>query len=90
MTKLSVVVPCYNEEAVIDSFDVEIRRVLDSLPVEYEVCYVDDGSRDGPSPSSARSPPNTVTVPGTSPSAATSARRPACSPVCARPPATPS
>ncbi|KJY23259.1 MULTISPECIES: glycosyltransferase family 2 protein [Streptomyces] len=47
MTKLSVVVPCYNEEAVIDSFDVEIRRVLDSLPVEYEVCYVDDGSRDG-------------------------------------------
>ncbi|KPH97966.1 MULTISPECIES: glycosyltransferase family 2 protein [unclassified Streptomyces] len=47
MTKLSVVVPCYNEEAVIDSFDAEIRRVLDSLPVEYEVCYVDDGSRDG-------------------------------------------
>ncbi|KMO93575.1 glycosyltransferase family 2 protein [Streptomyces roseus] len=47
MTKLSVVVPCYNEEAVIDSFDLEIRRVLDSLPVEYEVCYVDDGSRDG-------------------------------------------
>ncbi|MFF3620250.1 glycosyltransferase family 2 protein [Streptomyces sp. NPDC002467] len=47
MTKLSVVVPCYNEEAVIDSFDVEIRKILDSLPVEYEVCYVDDGSRDG-------------------------------------------
>ncbi|MFD0268164.1 glycosyltransferase family 2 protein [Streptomyces sp. NPDC127106] len=47
MTKLSVVVPCYNEEAVIDSFDAEIRRVLDSLPVAYEVCYVDDGSRDG-------------------------------------------
>ncbi|WP_234318291.1 glycosyltransferase family 2 protein [Streptomyces sp. NRRL S-244] len=47
MTKLSVVVPCYNEEAVIDRFDLEIRRVLDSLPVEYEVCYVDDGSRDG-------------------------------------------
>ncbi|MFD7912725.1 MULTISPECIES: glycosyltransferase family 2 protein [unclassified Streptomyces] len=47
MTKLSVVVPCFNEEAVIDSFDVEIRRVLDALPVDYEVCYVDDGSRDG-------------------------------------------
>ncbi|MBT2467480.1 glycosyltransferase family 2 protein [Streptomyces sp. ISL-66] len=45
--KLSVVVPCYNEEAVIDSFDTEIRKVLDALPVEYEVCYVDDGSRDG-------------------------------------------
>ncbi|MFF4367373.1 glycosyltransferase family 2 protein [Streptomyces sp. NPDC001594] len=47
MTKLSVVVPCYNEEAVIDRFDEEIRKVLDGLPVEYEVCYVDDGSRDG-------------------------------------------
>ncbi|MDX3532848.1 glycosyltransferase family 2 protein [Streptomyces sp. MB09-01] len=47
MTKLSVVVPCYNEEAVIDSFDAEVRRVLDTLPVEYEICYVDDGSRDG-------------------------------------------
>ncbi|MCY0944369.1 glycosyltransferase family 2 protein [Streptomyces antarcticus] len=47
MTKLSVVVPCFNEEAVIDSFDVEIRRVLDALPVDYEVCYVDDGSCDG-------------------------------------------
>ncbi|MFD3722862.1 glycosyltransferase family 2 protein [Streptomyces sp. NPDC058674] len=47
MTKLSVIVPCYNEEAVIDRFDAEIRRVLDGLPVEYEVCYVDDGSRDG-------------------------------------------
>ncbi|MBZ9595852.1 MULTISPECIES: glycosyltransferase family 2 protein [Streptomyces] len=47
MTKLSVVVPCYNEEAVIDRFDLEIRKVLDALSVEYEVCYVDDGSRDG-------------------------------------------
>ncbi|MEV7613627.1 glycosyltransferase family 2 protein [Streptomyces sp. NPDC089799] len=47
MTKLSVVVPCYNEEAVIDSFDTEIRKVLGALPIEYEVCYVDDGSRDG-------------------------------------------
>ncbi|WP_330296376.1 glycosyltransferase family 2 protein [Streptomyces sp. NBC_00503] len=45
--KLSVVVPCYNEEAVIDSFDTVIRKVLDALPIEYEVCYVDDGSRDG-------------------------------------------
>ncbi|MFJ3721310.1 glycosyltransferase family 2 protein [Streptomyces sp. NPDC090045] len=47
MTKLSVVVPCYNEEAVIDSFDAEVRKVLDTLPVAYEICYVDDGSRDG-------------------------------------------
>ncbi|WP_424213803.1 glycosyltransferase family 2 protein [Streptomyces sp. BI20] len=47
MTKLSVVVPCYNEEAVVESFDREIRKVLDALDgITYEVCYVDDGSRD--------------------------------------------
>ncbi|MFI6050607.1 glycosyltransferase family 2 protein [Streptomyces violascens] len=44
--KLSVVVPCYNEEAVIDQFDAKTRSVLDTLAIEYEICYVDDGSRD--------------------------------------------
>ncbi|MFE5632151.1 glycosyltransferase family 2 protein [Streptomyces sp. NPDC056543] len=47
MIKLSVVVPCYNEEAVIDQFDTRIREVLGALPVAYEICYVDDGSGDG-------------------------------------------
>ncbi|GHI39071.1 glycosyl transferase [Streptomyces violascens] len=46
MMKLSVVVPCYNEEAVIDQFDAKTRSVLDTLAIEYEICYVDDGSRD--------------------------------------------
>ncbi|MFJ6835402.1 glycosyltransferase family 2 protein [Streptomyces sp. NPDC091209] len=45
--KLSVVVPCFNEEAVIDQFDATTRSVLDSLAIEYEICYVDDGSCDG-------------------------------------------
>ncbi|MFK8850054.1 glycosyltransferase family 2 protein [Streptomyces sp. Ac-502] len=45
--KLSVVVPCYNEEEVIGRFDEKIREVLDRLGVEYELCYVDDGSADG-------------------------------------------
>ncbi|MEV8038988.1 glycosyltransferase [Streptomyces sp. NPDC086182] len=47
MIKLSVVVPCYNEEAVIDQFDATTRGVLDNLAIEYEICYVDDGSSDG-------------------------------------------
>ncbi|MFB7370477.1 glycosyltransferase family 2 protein [Streptomyces sp. NPDC056222] len=47
MTKISVVVPCFNEEAVIDRFDTRIREVLADLRVEYELCYVDDGSSDG-------------------------------------------
>ncbi|GAA2270406.1 MULTISPECIES: glycosyltransferase family 2 protein [Kitasatospora] len=45
--RLSVVVPCYNEEDVIDLFDKSIRANLDELPIDYELCYVDDGSRDG-------------------------------------------
>ncbi|WP_433549487.1 glycosyltransferase family 2 protein [Streptomyces sp. CA-294286] len=44
--RLSVVVPCYNEEMVIESFDAKTRALLDSLPVDYEICYVDDGSSD--------------------------------------------
>jgi glycosyltransferase involved in cell wall biosynthesis len=45
--RLSIVVPCYNEEAVIDLFDARIRETLDTLNVDYELCYVDDGSGDG-------------------------------------------
>jgi glycosyltransferase involved in cell wall biosynthesis len=44
--RLSIVVPCYNEEAVIELFDARIRETLETLPVEYELCYIDDGSRD--------------------------------------------
>ncbi|MFE9135565.1 glycosyltransferase family 2 protein [Streptomyces sp. NPDC007355] len=47
MTRLSVVVPCYNEEDVVERFDARMRQVLDTLPVGYEICYVDDGSSDG-------------------------------------------
>ncbi|MGW8766902.1 glycosyltransferase family 2 protein [Streptomyces sp. NPDC055815] len=47
MTKLSVVVPCFNEEDVVERFDARMRQVLDALPVDYEICYVDDGSSDG-------------------------------------------
>ncbi|MDC7338703.1 glycosyltransferase family 2 protein [Streptomyces lydicus] len=45
--KLSVVVPCYNEEAVVTRFDAALRAVLERLGIVYEVCYVDDGSADG-------------------------------------------
>ncbi|MFI6766984.1 glycosyltransferase family 2 protein [Streptomyces sp. NPDC050355] len=45
--RLSVVVPCYNEEAVLGRFDAAIRAVLERLAVPYELVYVDDGSSDG-------------------------------------------
>ncbi len=47
LVRLSIVVPCFNEEAVIGLFDTEIRANLDGLAVDYELCYVDDGSSDG-------------------------------------------
>ena len=43
---LSVVVPIYNEEAVLPSFAERLRPVLDGLGETYEVVAVDDGSRD--------------------------------------------
>ena len=43
---LSVVVPMYDESAVIGMFAERLRPVLDALPDSYEVLAVDDGSRD--------------------------------------------
>jgi len=43
---LSVVVPMYDEEAVIPLFAARLRPVLDDLGRRYEVVVVDDGSRD--------------------------------------------
>ncbi|HXT01135.1 MAG TPA: glycosyltransferase family 2 protein [Elusimicrobiota bacterium] len=44
---LSVVVPCYDESEVIETFYREIRPVLESLrPLAYELIFVDDGSGD--------------------------------------------
>lgn len=44
--RLSVVVPVFNEEAVLPLFAERMRPVLDRLGVPYEVLAVDDGSRD--------------------------------------------
>ncbi|WP_281276199.1 glycosyltransferase family 2 protein [Flexivirga caeni] len=43
---LTVVVPMFNEEAVLPLFVRRLRPVLDELPVPYEVLAVDDGSTD--------------------------------------------
>ncbi len=43
---LSVVVPVYNEEAVLPAFHQRLSAALASLGDDYEVLYVDDGSSD--------------------------------------------
>lgn len=46
MTVLSVVVPMYNEAAVLSTLVERLRPVLDGLEETYEVVAVDDGSAD--------------------------------------------
>jgi glycosyltransferase involved in cell wall biosynthesis len=46
MPLLSIVVPAYNEEAVLPEFHRRTAAVLDGLPMEAEVIYVNDGSMD--------------------------------------------
>jgi dolichol-phosphate mannosyltransferase len=43
---LSVVVPCYNEEQVIEATHARLSRALEAITPDYEIIYVDDGSRD--------------------------------------------
>lgn len=44
--KISVVVPLFNEEAVLPQFHFRLLRVMEGLASDYEIIYVDDGSRD--------------------------------------------
>lgn len=46
MVDLSIVVPCYNEEAVIPLFLQTIVPILQSLELSYELVFINDGSRD--------------------------------------------
>ena len=48
MEKISIVVPCYNEEDALEIFYHDITRVLkDEMQCEnYEVIFVNDGSKD--------------------------------------------
>ncbi len=48
MEKISIVVPCFNEEEALPLFYKEIIKLRDSMPqVSFEYIFVDDGSRDG-------------------------------------------
>ncbi len=46
MKKLSVVVSVYNEEAALEQFYLETSRVLEQIDWEYELLFINDGSRD--------------------------------------------
>ena len=44
--KLSVVIPVYNEEAVLPTLFARLYPALDVLDVPYEIVFVNDGSKD--------------------------------------------
>ena len=43
---LSVIVPAYNEQEVLPEFHRRVSAVLQSLSMDYEIVYVNDGSKD--------------------------------------------
>lgn len=44
---VSLVIPVFNEAGVIETTHAKIAAVLDDLPFEFQINYVDDGSADG-------------------------------------------
>ena len=45
--KLSLIVPCFNEEEALPFFYKESCDVLKKMKTDYEMIFVDDGSKDG-------------------------------------------
>jgi len=43
---ISLICPCYNEEAVIEKFIDEVSTVLKNINKSYEIIFINDGSKD--------------------------------------------
>lgn len=47
MNKISIIVPCFNEEKVLPVFYQETRKIVSAIPdTVYEFIFIDDGSKD--------------------------------------------
>lgn len=46
MKKLSIVVPCYNEQETVEIFYNAVTKVLDEMGMNREIIFVNDGSKD--------------------------------------------
>jgi len=46
MKKISLIIPCYNEQESIPIFYKETTEVLEKIEYEYEFIFVDDGAKD--------------------------------------------
>ena len=46
MALLSIITPCYNEEETVDYFYDEVHKAILKLDTDYEIIFVNDGSKD--------------------------------------------
>lgn len=46
MTRISLVIPCFNEEDAIPVFLARVVPIMEATGHDYEMVFVDDGSRD--------------------------------------------
>lgn len=46
MKRLSIIVPCYNEQETIDIYLQEMKKVESNMSLEFEYLFVNDGSKD--------------------------------------------
>ena len=44
--KLSLIVPCYNEEGNVEKFLCETKEAMKTYTDSYEIIFVNDGSKD--------------------------------------------
>lgn len=50
MKKISLIIPCYNEQEALPLFYEEVTRVMGTLTYDYELLFVNDGSKDATLP----------------------------------------
>lgn len=44
--KVSIIIPCYNEQTVLEKNVIEIKKIMDKTKFDYEVVLIDDKSHD--------------------------------------------
>ncbi len=50
MKKISLIIPCYNEQESVPLFYEEVTKVMSTLDYDYELLFVNDGSKDATLP----------------------------------------
>lgn len=46
MNKISIIVPCYNEQEMLPIFYDKLKEIVSKINAEHEIIFIDDGSQD--------------------------------------------